>query len=73
MFTQICAYLVQRSVPTDKGARCEEDHKKNAEAKDGPVPSDDKIRQAAQDVHEKDAEVEHPQVVSHLGIELNCL
>jgi len=59
--------LVQWSIPTEEGARREKDQVKNAKTEDGPsIGTDDEERQAAQDVHEEDAKVEHPQIVRHL-------
>ena len=60
-------YLVQWSIPADEGARREKDKIKNAEPKDGPVVGgDNEQRQTADNVHEKDADVEHPQIIRHL-------
>ena len=61
------SYLVQWSIPADEGARREKEKIKNAEPKDGPVVfGGNEERQTADNVHEKDADVEHPQIIRHL-------
>lgn len=59
-------HLVERPIPADKGARREDDQIENSEAKNRSFAVGDEKRQAAENVHDQNADVEHPKVISHL-------